>query len=544
METAIVYAPEAKRRLAVLAGSYGAAYLYIRLFASSWVSNPWPRVGLCLFTALFFAGAELICRDRNRSAESLFWYGCTLAALAAVVLTDNSVWDFAAFLILHALAVYAVLVRAGCLLEGRSGGFFAADVVYGTLVAPFSRFSVRARTFAALLRERRLRAARGRGFLYGLLAAAVGAGLLFAAACLLGAADDVFGRALRSVLPQIDLDWTFTLLFRLALSIPVGMYLCGLLLGAHDLAPAAPERAERAQQSLLRLRRVPEGVWTAVLALFCLLYASFLALQASYLFGAFFHKLPEGFTVAGYARQGFFETCAVTALSFLLVLLARKTGAGRGRAVRALSAAVLCFTLLLAVTAASKLGLYLDQFGYTPRRVQSMWLVCVLIAGCVLALVRLLAEKHTFRIWLMLAALLLTVTMFIGPAASAAAPDADAVSIPVRIAAEDDVRVLSWKTEISGEITSGGGVCCADMRSPLSGVETVTLSRCDLPEDADLSALTVTFYVSNAFETGDQSVGSCAGSLSLAAEWGGEYPITLTGSAQTGYAVAPEQTDS
>jgi hypothetical protein len=52
------------------------------------------------------------------------------------------------------------------------------------------------------------------------------------------------------------------------------------------------------------------------------------------------------------------------------------------------------------VVAASKIALYIDCFGFTPLRLQSMWLVCVLFAGCVAALYSLLTGKKSFRAWM------------------------------------------------------------------------------------------------------------------------------------------------
>ena len=67
---------------------------------------------------------------------------------------------------------------------------------------------------------------------------------------------------------------------------------------------------------LPRLRTVPERLWTVVMAVFAAVYILFFAVQSSYLFGAFSRTLPEDFTVAQYAREGFFELCRVMAINF------------------------------------------------------------------------------------------------------------------------------------------------------------------------------------------------------------------------------------
>ena len=61
-------------------------------------------------------------------------------------------------------------------------------------------------------------------------------------------------------------------------------------------------------------------------------------------------------------------------------------------------------SLLLAVTAASKLWLYIDRFGFTPRRLLSSWAVLVLAAGCVLAIASLRRPCRAAQKWIWFAA--------------------------------------------------------------------------------------------------------------------------------------------
>ena len=63
--------------------------------------------------------------------------------------------------------------------------------------------------------------------------------------------------------------------------------------------------------------------------------------------------------------------------------------------------------MLFAVIAFSKLLLYISCFGFTPLRLQSSWLVCVLFIGCVCAVYSLLSGKKSFRVWMMFGAVTL-----------------------------------------------------------------------------------------------------------------------------------------
>ena len=112
---------------------------------------------------------------------------------------------------------------------------------------------------------------------------------------------------------------------------------------------------------------------------FCAVYLLFFTVQGSYLFGAFRHRLPVGFTVAQYARQGFFQLCMVMGVNFLLLWLVTHSSRALNRPGRIMCTVLLEQSILLAVTALSKLALYIACFGFTPLRLQSSWLVCVLL---------------------------------------------------------------------------------------------------------------------------------------------------------------------
>ena len=64
--------------------------------------------------------------------------------------------------------------------------------------------------------------------------------------------------------------------------------------------------------------------------------------------------------------------------------------------------------VLLAVVALSKLALYISCFGFTPLRLQSSWLVCVLLFACVCALYSLWTGKKSMRAWMIFGAVTLS----------------------------------------------------------------------------------------------------------------------------------------
>lgn len=102
-------------------------------------------------------------------------------------------------------------------------------------------------------------------------------------------------------------------------------------------------------------------------------YVVYLITQLAYFFSAFEGLLPKDYTVAQYARRGFFEMAAICAINlgliFLAQLICRKKSGKVSLAVRVLSTFICIFSLVLIVTALSKMFLYINSFGMTRQRI-------------------------------------------------------------------------------------------------------------------------------------------------------------------------------
>jgi hypothetical protein len=122
-----------------------------------------------------------------------------------------------------------------------------------------------------------------------------------------------------------------------------------------------------------------------VLGSVVLLFASFLLLQLSYLFGNAPARIGSGITFSEYARRGFGELTAVATLcALLLVILDGCAARGpRERWARLAGVVVIVEVQLLLVSALRRLWLYEEAYGFTTLRLYAhayMVLVAVLLA--------------------------------------------------------------------------------------------------------------------------------------------------------------------
>lgn len=383
--------------------TYAASYMYtVALFDSPEILWLWLPVG-----ALLVGAAELLCRGRRAAGESFVWLGCFAVCVVSAVFGLSNVWErgnIELFIFVHAFLIWWVMSRSGKLLEGESGHMLPVDAFNALIRLPFGNFFLGFRTLAAAGREKRERGGETKKpFGWVLLASVVCAALFIKAAVLLSEADSGFGMYMEKLFSRFRMNCSWNAVIYFLFSIPVWCWLYGLIGGAYRLESAAVERQRAGVNAFLeKIRRVPSGLWCAAVGAFSVMYLAFFVMQFGYLFGAFTRTLPEGFIVSEYARQGFFELCRIMALNFaLLWLVTRMNDGGRGgRLIRVLCAVLLAESMIFALIALSKLGLYISCFGFTPRRLQSTWLVCVLFAGCVSWMYTLFTGKRVFRKWM------------------------------------------------------------------------------------------------------------------------------------------------
>lgn len=385
------------------------AYLYV-------LSVLWERYDLIWTVAAgLIIGTELLHWRVPRSWESWVWLGCFLVCTASAALGIERVWYLRqTLLFVHIFAVWWVLSRSGKLLEGKSGHLLPLDALNGFVLLPFGGFFLRIRTLWWGLRQLRPTREQTSARRWGWLTLAAGLCLLLfiAATGLLMQADAGFSALLERLEPLLHLRLDAELWLRLLLSLPVGAWLFGLTDGARRQPVERLEtRRAKTERLLAAIQKVPAGFWMGIVGVFSALYLAFFILQGSYLFGAFTRTLPEGFIVSEYARQGFFELCKVMALNFALLWLVTRMVSPETRQRKGFLAACLLLlaeSLLFAVIALSKLGLYISCFGFTPLRLQSSWLSCVLLAGCVLWAWSLLTGRPVFRKWMVFGAVSLS----------------------------------------------------------------------------------------------------------------------------------------
>lgn len=141
-------------------------------------------------------------------------------------------------------------------------------------------------------------------------------------------------------------------------------------------------------------------VTVSALNLFSLIYLVYISLQINYVFSAIRGVLPSSFTYAEYARRGFFELVAVAFINFCLIAFAvLLTKRENGRLVKScrISTFILAFcTLVIIIAAASKMVMYMQNYGLTPMRIYTSWFMVLLGVLTLFTLIKMISPTFSF----------------------------------------------------------------------------------------------------------------------------------------------------
>jgi Domain of unknown function (DUF4173) len=206
---------------------------------------------------------------------------------------------------------------------------------------------------------------------------------------LLGAADLVFGDYIEAALRWLDLERLAEYAGRTFVIVVAGVFFLGALIVA--LRPQARLRLMGKEAPLVSpfLGFTESAV---ILVALNLLFAAFVVVQFTYLFGGEANIDAAGYTYSEYARRGFGELVAVAALClgliYALASVTQRPTAGRRLAFSWLSALLVILVGVILVSAYQRLGLYENAYGFSRLRtythVALIWLAVTFSAFLVL----------------------------------------------------------------------------------------------------------------------------------------------------------------
>jgi hypothetical protein len=232
----------------------------------------------------------------------------------------------------------------------------------------------------------------------------VGIPLSIIFAILFASADPIFRQAAADALGfRIDLgDLPGRALF--------GAVVAWLAAGLISVSAFGVPAAERASlgaaartTSLPALRSLGGSEALAILLCVDLVVGFFVGLQVAYLFGGLDTLAAIGVTYADYARRGFFELLVAASLAAAVVIVLEASVTSRSLAYRAALLALVALTALVLASAAQRLSLYQDAYGWTELRAYVLAAIFTMGIGLIAMAALILGDRsrwlgHAFAV--------------------------------------------------------------------------------------------------------------------------------------------------
>ena len=302
------------------------------------------------------------------------------------------------FLFLMMVYVYWVCLTTGRPIEKKLSIYIIGDAILQFIILPFSNFICCACGVKNSVHNHK----SGKNILSLLIGIVVFLPILIGVIHLLISADMAFEHFAGKIYALIRPEQFFGYAWQFLLGIPVASYLYGLVYGNVKERYTDELERESMDQLAVSVRFAPRLTIYSALTAFNTVYFVFFAVQAVYFFSAFQGTLPETFTYAEYARRGFFELCTVAGIN-LAILTATYTVIKRDRAeeprtLRIQVACVSAFTMLLIITAFSKMVMYIQSYGLTQLRVFTSWFMLLLFLIFSVVLVRQIKKFNASRV--------------------------------------------------------------------------------------------------------------------------------------------------
>lgn len=314
---------------------------------------------------------------KNGRLNVLSLFSLTASALSSVTfsLYTNDRAVYLAFAIVCASTVLFAISASG--LEVDSFGD-VLRMAYAAVITPLENAPVALKSLFA--------ANKKKGVLQVLLALAVSIPFLAIVIALLASYDAAFEGLVNYVGKLIG-----RIIIKLILSVILFVILYSL---AVDWKHRLFKNVNDTYFNVPKKRFIKNAFTLTFLILISIVYLAFIVSQFAYLFNAFRGLLPKNFTFSEYARRGFFEAEAVTALNLAVMVLFTRFSARRedGKLplpVKLIFSFISLFSLFLVVTAGCKMIMYIGSYGLTVLRLTSSVFMIATISFVIAFIIKL-----------------------------------------------------------------------------------------------------------------------------------------------------------
>ncbi len=364
--------------------------------------------GLFVVIVLMYAVATAVLLIKGKRIQLMpVLVGASAVVISSsLILTSNNFLHFFAFL--YSMIAYCYyLYGLSSDQRFRFSDSILVDFIKALFVLPFYSFSD---MFVSMFSGKGNKSGRFilKMFL-GILIAIIPSMIIFA----LLSYDEGFSNIIEKIFDFENFD-LFKNIVRLVLALPLGAFAYSIYISSIDKKCEKVLTYDSCKKTMKSMHFAPVvTVLTAVVPIL-FIYIVFFISQWKYYVSGFTGVLPNGFSYAEYAREGFFQLCSVSVINLIILtviaMFLKRKEDKTSIVLKILSVIFSVFTLVLISTALSKMYMYINCYGLTPKRVYATWLMLVLALVFILIIVKQFVRK----IKLIALSLAILVFMFAG----------------------------------------------------------------------------------------------------------------------------------
>ncbi len=367
------------------------------LFCKALPVKEHPSGGFLLILALFATGFVILKLKKIKIPKA-----CVLGALSSLVIGFALLFTNTAFLInlsfAYCLANFCYFLYAafGNSVEQGFSDYIYVDYFKALILLPFSSLGA---IFRALSNKG---TRKGSQFMLNAILG-IGVAILPTIVIFLCLSyDNGFTKILNDLF-SFDEDKFSNTILSLIWTLPLAMYGFGMYASSARKHLQDKVTIQTCDDTLRKAQVLPQVTAAVAMLPILFLYVVFFISQWQYYVSGFTGVLPENFSYAEYARQGFFELCAVSVINLLLIIsiaiFIRRNQEGSPVVLKIVTSIFCACTLVLISTAVAKLVMYIDYYGLTPKRIYAMWLMALIgIAFVLIAIGQFLRKFKTVAV--------------------------------------------------------------------------------------------------------------------------------------------------
>lgn len=360
-------------------GSLMDIYFAIILFVLSFLTMRFTDIfAIDWIDTMILIGDILVC------AIYVFWHGYTItkhnilllvfmviAAIPNAIFTNEGLKMFN-FIFIYILQMYWLLSCCGHLSDGKESDWIILDFIVSILQVPLTCFK-KAFSFLSSFTLSHISVKTIMMILVGMM---VSVPLLIMILPQLLMADGTFNRLFFDIF--VNMDQIFSWVFTFILTIPLFLYFYSCTYGNIFCVISTEKLKQKVTDKLENSSRISPVILNTVEVVLCLIYFIFIISTINSIYYTLYEDAEIIYSI--YARNGFFELLRITIINFIVLTVIDIYIKKGNLKVHIAVKRILCIeTICIICNALFKMGMYIQAYGLTYKRIYSTWLMIVLL---------------------------------------------------------------------------------------------------------------------------------------------------------------------